>query len=674
MAACRLLLLLLLLAVVSSRAPAVGWSCAPSARRVARCCSVLLAPRQALRPRGGASSADTTEEAADPAALAGRAVPAEEMCCCDNDDCPHAHLRAAAAEDAQRRRGQETLAEHVKRLERGEPLGPDDLPADLAHDLTLAFTDGRLDPLFEPTTPWWLQQPFGNTSAHAPPAPRAARSAGAGVIVEETRAELTHNGGHTLQRGWLPAPPEQGRAEARAAATTSGDVAGSRAQRWGMMWAQDPACVVVSFPLPAAVTPKAVRVQLCEAGRRLRVCVGASVASRARGAAKHGQVVLCDDYLFRAVRSVAEDGEGYDNWGLVHLDGVKLLKISLDKKRRPLTQAPATSTAAAEAMLWPCLVHTTAGRLGQDAYAAAMARGGAGLRSLDQVRILSQRAPGTPRVPEGLDSLVGGDAAGEAGSWHARMAAVFAYCAVFRHVNGLVLDEPLRAAELMLDISGLQAQVEALFPPAQQAAAAAQAEAEADAQHEPGSDERHGVGVGGREARRRQPPARRDEAADHTQAEAGAGAWAALLEAMRRVHRALRRPDAPPEDLLRQVHAHTRARSDDEQSSAPAEQHTRLPAHTGRPGSPPAPAPVAPPAAAPAVGPDATRDVLACDTPRVHAAGDVARLESAAPPMGPAAGRRGAGGGGAGASIARLANGTLCCHPARGFSQPFFRV
>ena len=653
MAACRLLLLLLLLAVVSSRAPAVGWSCAPSARRVARCCSVLLAPRQALRPRGGASSADTTEEAADPAALAGRAVPAEEMCCCDNDDCPHAHLRAAAAEDAQRRRGQETLAEHVKRLERGEPLGPDDLPADLAHDLTLAFTDGRLDPLFEPTTPWWLQQPFGNTSAHASPAPRAARSAGAGVIVEETRAELTHNGGHTLQRGWLPAPPEQGRAEARAAATTSGDVAGARAERWGMMWAQDPGSVVVSFPLPPSVTPKAVRVQLCEAGRRLRVCVGvgARAASRARDAAQqHGQeVVLCDAYLFRAVRSAAEDGEGYDNWGLVHLDGVKLLKVSLDKKRQPLTQAPANSAAAAEAMLWPCLLHT-GGRIGEDACAAAIARGGAGLRSLDHVRILSQRAPGTPRVPEGLDGLVGGAAAGQqAGGWHATMAAVFAYCAVFRHTNGLVLDEPLKAAELMLDISGLQEQVEALFLPEQHAAA--------QAPHQRGSVEPHGLGVRVREPQAVQPPARPDDAAHDAQAEASAGCWAMLLDTMRRVHQALRRPDAPPVDLLRQVHAHTRAGSDDEQSSAPAEQHTRLPAHAGRPGPPPAPAPVWPRAAAPAVRPDATRDLHACDTPRVHATGDVALLESAAPPMGPAAGRDGAGGGGAGSSIERLANG-----------------
>jgi len=158
-------------------------------------------------------------------------------------------------ESAQSRLRKETLKDHVRRIEGGEPLGLADLPHDIVQDMSKALTDGRMASLLAPVTPWWMLHPFGNVSSLEPPE-KAARSAAAGASVDETRAELAHNGGHSVWHGWQPEEPPA------AAVTGASD-------RWGLLWAQDCEQLVVSFPLPSSMVAAYILVELREGGRRL---------------------------------------------------------------------------------------------------------------------------------------------------------------------------------------------------------------------------------------------------------------------------------------------------------------------------------------------------------------------------------------------------------------------
>ena len=158
-------------------------------------------------------------------------------------------------EEARSRLQKETLKDHLRRIEGGEPLSLADLPRDIVQDMSKALADGRMASLLAPVTPWWMLHPFGNVSSFEPPE-RAVRSAAAGASVDETRAELAHNGGHSVQHGWQPEEPPT------VAAPGASD-------RWGLLWAQDCEQLVVSFPLPRAMAPTNIVVELREGGRRL---------------------------------------------------------------------------------------------------------------------------------------------------------------------------------------------------------------------------------------------------------------------------------------------------------------------------------------------------------------------------------------------------------------------
>jgi hypothetical protein len=88
--------------------------------------------------------------------------------------------------------------------------------------LSSALTDGRISGLLEQRRPWWQEHPFGNVSE---PPERRVRVAGDGAAVEETRAELTHNGGRSSLGGWR--------------ARGVGVGTGGALQCWGFLWAQD---------------------------------------------------------------------------------------------------------------------------------------------------------------------------------------------------------------------------------------------------------------------------------------------------------------------------------------------------------------------------------------------------------------------------------------------------
>jgi hypothetical protein len=151
---------------------------------------------------------------------------------------------------------QETLEDHVRRIEGGERLGLADLPRDIALDFSQALSAGRLtESLRAWHAPWWLHHPFGNISSATPP-DKAVRVPAQGASLEETRAELLHNGAFTTRRGWH-------------ATETPGGAEGG--ERWGMMWAQDMSEVVVSFAVPSLVRASDVQVDIREGGRRLTV-------------------------------------------------------------------------------------------------------------------------------------------------------------------------------------------------------------------------------------------------------------------------------------------------------------------------------------------------------------------------------------------------------------------
>ena len=88
--------------------------------------------------------------------------------------------------------------------------------------LSSAVTDGRISGVLEWRTPWWQEHPFGNVSE---PPERRVRVAGDGAAVEETRAELTHNGGRSSVGGWRAGGVSVGTRGAH--------------QCWGFLWAQD---------------------------------------------------------------------------------------------------------------------------------------------------------------------------------------------------------------------------------------------------------------------------------------------------------------------------------------------------------------------------------------------------------------------------------------------------
>jgi len=289
-----------------------------------------------------------------------------QHCGCNEPECPHAAAAPETQQETRLRVQHETLQDHVRRLEGGERLGVADLPLDLAHDFCRAIKDGSIAQVITAVPPWWLLHPFGNVSSPIPP-DKPVRIAAAGATVEETRAELTHNGGHSAQRGWRAEEPGLGMIAAW----------------WGLLWAQDAEQVLVSFPLPSSIMAADVHVQLLEGGRRLRVCVNSTY--------------LVDDYLLRAVRSSAT--EPFDNYGLVFLDGVRLLKISLDKKRPPRRRdedSAAEEGGHQNQNLWPQLMHTDDEN--ELACAAVIEQGREGFLALDQIRILYQRPPGAPRV------------------------------------------------------------------------------------------------------------------------------------------------------------------------------------------------------------------------------------------------------------------------------------
>ena len=143
-------------------------------------------------------------------------------CDCGDPTCPHAPDVSESHDEAQRRVQQETLKDYVRRIEQGERLSAADLPPDIVQDLSLACTDGRLGALLTETTPWWLFHPFGNVSSVTPPE-RPIRTAAEGDVVEETRAELTHNGGRSTSRGWR----------------ATGAHNAANGDSWGLLWAQD---------------------------------------------------------------------------------------------------------------------------------------------------------------------------------------------------------------------------------------------------------------------------------------------------------------------------------------------------------------------------------------------------------------------------------------------------
>ncbi len=145
-----------------------------------------------------------------------------EHCNCGDPECPHAPEPPETAEEAQARERRAELEEYVRRVERGERLGAQDLSPGAARELSLVLSDGRVEEMLAGITPWWLLHPFGNASSPTPPE-RPARVAADGVAVQETRAELTHNGGRSTRGGW------RGR----------GVGASGVLEFWGLLWAQD---------------------------------------------------------------------------------------------------------------------------------------------------------------------------------------------------------------------------------------------------------------------------------------------------------------------------------------------------------------------------------------------------------------------------------------------------
>jgi len=115
-----------------------------------------------------------------------------------------------------------------------------------------------------------------------------------------------------------------------------------------------------------------------------------------------------DDILHRSVRTPPEH-DLPDYWSLVYLDGVRLLKVCLEKKRGPL-RAPTGGLPDGQAesdggggALWDRLL------LAEEEDVACLAEieqeSGERHLSLQHIRLKYQRPPGTPRVPPHLASL-----------------------------------------------------------------------------------------------------------------------------------------------------------------------------------------------------------------------------------------------------------------------------
>jgi len=145
-----------------------------------------------------------------------------EYCNCGDAECPHAPELPETAEEAQARGRRAELEEYVRRIERGERLATQDLSPGVTRELSLLLSDGRVAELLAGIPPWWLSHPFGNASSPTPPE-RPVRVAADGAAVQETRAELTHNGGRSTRGGW------RGRSVGASGVLES----------WGLLWAQD---------------------------------------------------------------------------------------------------------------------------------------------------------------------------------------------------------------------------------------------------------------------------------------------------------------------------------------------------------------------------------------------------------------------------------------------------
>lgn len=369
---------------------------------------------------------------------AGQTLPAaagenSSPCSCGDSDCPHRTATLETQEAALLRERKETLEHYITRIEQGEPLGLEQLPREIVQDLSRAIVDGRMADVMTAMAPWWMLHPFGNVSSQDLPE-KAVRSAAAGGSVEETRAELTHNGGQSTYYGWTP--------------TTTAESGVS--DRWGLLWAQDFEQLVISFPVPMGLAAAHVHVELLRAGRHLRVRVDTCL--------------LLDDDLWRAVRCPGNE-ESFDNWCLVHIDGVRLLKITLDKRRPPRQRLVDDSGIAADGeieafrALWEQLLSADAEvQDGELVCKAHFEESAERCLPIDKIRIMYQRPANCPRVPDDIEALMPSPSSGnlEAVEQAGLAPLVFAYCAVYRHFNGHHLDDPVHATDLLLSVSGLE--------------------------------------------------------------------------------------------------------------------------------------------------------------------------------------------------------------------------
>ena len=336
-----------------------------------------LAPRLTRVTRLGLRGGSEESTGAGPTRATGASEDSQPCSCCESD-CPHAPAARETPEAAHLRVKRETVERHIERIERGEPLGLEHLPRDIVQDLSKALADGRMAHVTTAATPWWMLHPFGNATSQDSPE-KAARSAAAGASVEETRAELTHNGGHSACRGWRPTETAE---------------SGVR-DRWGLLWAQDAEQVVISFPVPSPTAAARVHVELLEGGRRLQVRVDTCL--------------LFDDDLWRAVRCPGEE-EGFDSWWLVHLDGLRLLKVALDKRRPPRQRHHARDDGSAAAggeceasrALWAQLLLCGDDGAQDDERVCRACLEDEEERYLpiDKIRVMHQRPPNCPRVVE----------------------------------------------------------------------------------------------------------------------------------------------------------------------------------------------------------------------------------------------------------------------------------
>lgn len=131
----------------------------------------------------------------------------------------------------------EVVGEMLERIERGEELGPEDLPDDVRKDFYLALRDGRAFNASVPLVAWWTKAPFLAAAEQARGAAAAGEGWWARDLTRLAEEELAWNG----------------------------------AREEGFFWAQDAKEVVVSVAVPAgtrardvtvAVTARSVRVEV----------------------------------------------------------------------------------------------------------------------------------------------------------------------------------------------------------------------------------------------------------------------------------------------------------------------------------------------------------------------------------------------------------------------------